>query len=77
MSDTPMSRCKTHDRPLEWMEIRPGRQRFQCPECAKQSYEQWLHNLHNVPRIKFTQNFFRDRPYSEAERRNPARKPVD
>lgn len=74
-----MARCELHEQDQIWMEVGPGKSVLRCPGCHNK--EKALHTKAlDFPRVKWAQNFFRDRPYNEKERSTPfgkARKPVD
>lgn len=66
--------CDRHDKEFVWIELSPGKRVKRCPDChAGVKVEE--QNVHAFPKIKYAQNFFRDRPWNDMEKSTPFGKP--
>lgn len=69
----PQSVCdRGHDCPREWIQISPGKSVLRCPKCH--AGEKTTGQLAvEFPKIKYGQQWFRDRPLTEKEKAAPPR----
>lgn len=70
--------CDQHDKPFEWIKTSEGKSVHRCPDCHAGIRATDKRKKLDIPLIKFGQNFFRCREYSEREKKLPggkARKP--
>jgi hypothetical protein len=67
--------CPEHNKEQVWIELSPGRKVLRCPNChagVKPVSEK------KTPHIKYAQNFHRERPWTDLEKKaqfGKARKP--
>ena len=62
--------CETHGEELVWIKV-GSKSVLRCQTCHDGTDRQREHNLHGVPRVKFAENFWRDRPYNAKELGTP------
>lgn len=66
--------CDKHNKEFIWIEIHPGKKVKRCPDChagVKVDEQQ----VHAFPKIKYAQNFWRDRAWNATEMSTPYGKP--
>lgn len=72
----PTGHCEKHDRPWEWVQLRPGCKRRGCPDCiagAKQAETDAKH----LPLIRYSQTWGRDRALTDKEKLHKPRRRGD
>jgi len=72
-----MTTCETHNEPYIWIQLAPGKRVFRCLSCHNGDRPP-TEAERKFPKIKYAQNFHRERNYTDFEKRAPfgkARKP--
>lgn len=73
-----MAHCEVHDEDQQWIEVSPGRRVLRCQSCHLGIKAKHHDVCHGHPRIKYSQNWHRDRAWNERELGTPfgkAKKP--
>jgi hypothetical protein len=71
-----VSRCLNHSEPVDytWTEKVNGKSSFNCPVCREKKCEADKQR-HDLPLVKFSQTWHRDRPLTRKERAHKPLKP--
>jgi hypothetical protein len=70
--------CEAHGKDFAWVELSPGKSKHCCPDCLAGVRAADKSARLDIPMIKYSQNFHRDREYTAYEKSMPggrAKKP--